>query len=170
MANHCRRSYPPLGSGIRPGPPPESGWPTEQPIPRLPRIPRANVDPIRSSADALAVVSAVMAHPMEAQTVVLLLDAVRLGERVLVINHNGNPSDLCTLVEGVCSNYAEPDTRAIVVATMRPGGATRPGDIDLWLEASALAESFGIELLEWFVVGPAGPECPRDLIGEPERW
>jgi len=33
-----------------------------------------------------------------------------------------------------------------------------------------LAETHGIELLEWFVVGPHGAECPRELLGEPERW
>jgi hypothetical protein len=167
MANHCRRSYPPLGSGIRPGPPPETGWPTEEPIPR---IPRANVDPIRSATDALAVVSAVMDHPMTPQTIVMLLDDDRRGERIVVVNDTDRTADPSTVVEWVCASYAEVTDRALVMATIRPRGATRPGDVDVWLEASALADSFGLELLEWFVVGPAGPECPRDLIGEPDRW
>ena len=25
-------------------------------------------------------------------------------------------------------------------------------------------------LVEWFVIGPHGVDCPRDLLGEPERW
>jgi hypothetical protein len=58
----------------------------------------------------------------------------------------------------------------LVVATVRPCGATQQGDVDRWLEASAIADAHGVELIEWFVIGPAGPECPRDLLGEPERW
>jgi hypothetical protein len=58
---------------------------------------------------------------------------------------------------------------------VRPGGglnlpATLPGDIDRWVEANEITEAHGIELIEWFVVGPAGVECPREMLGEPERW
>jgi hypothetical protein len=43
-------------------------------------------------------------------------------------------------------------------------------DIDRWLEASDIAAENGVELLEWFVVGPSGVVCPRELLGEPARW
>ena len=45
-----------------------------------------------------------------------------------------------------------------------------PGDIDRWLEADSITDSHGIELIEWFVIDPAGVECPRELLGEPDRW
>ena len=48
--------------------------------------------------------------------------------------------------------------------------ASLPGDIDRWVEANEITETYGIELVEWFVVGPAGVDCPRELLGEPERW
>jgi hypothetical protein len=59
---------------------------------------------------------------------------------------------------------------SLVVATVRPDAGVLPGDIDRWLEASAICEQFGVELVEWFVISPHGVECPRDLLGEPERW
>jgi hypothetical protein len=50
-----------------------------------------------------------------------------------------------------------------------PGGGVDAGDVDRWLEASDLLEGYGLELLEWFVIGDR-TWCPRDLLGEPPRW
>ena len=44
------------------------------------------------------------------------------------------------------------------------------GDVDRWLEISDLAEDHGVDLLEWYVIGPDGASCPRDRLGEPPRW
>ncbi len=144
-----------------------------QPTPRpLLRVPRANIDPVRSATDALALVSLAIDHPLCHETVVIVLDGDRRGSVITVVSGTEHV-DMCTVVETFCTAAtAEPPSCAssLIVATVRPGGATRPGDVDRWLEASALTETFGIELLEWFIIGPAGPECPRDLIGELERW
>jgi hypothetical protein len=59
---------------------------------------------------------------------------------------------------------------SLVVASVRPEGGLLPGDVDRWLEASTRCEQRGIVLLEWYVMGRYGPECPRDLLGEPPRW
>jgi len=139
------------------------------------RVPRANVDPIATATDALALVSLAITHPLQHETVVIVLDEQRLGSIITVVSGTQHV-DVCTVIERFCIAALETcadagaTPAALVVATVRPTGATRPGDVDRWLEASSLAETFGLELLEWFVIGPAGPECPRDLIGEPERW
>jgi hypothetical protein len=57
-----------------------------------------------------------------------------------------------------------------VIATVRPHDGVLPGDVDRWLDASSIARDHGIELIEWYVIGPHGTQCPRDLLGEPERW
>jgi hypothetical protein len=140
------------------------------PAPRqLSRIPRANIDPIGSAGDALALVSLVNAHPLRAETVVIVLDSERRGNVITVVSETRHV-DVCSILERFCSAAADTSAAHLVVATVRPEGATVPGDVDRWLEASALTDTFGIELLEWFIIGPAGPECPRDLIGEAERW
>lgn len=133
------------------------------------RIPRAHVDPIGGAADALVLISLAIAHPLADETVVIVLDAHRRGNVITVVSGTRHV-DLSLILERFCTATSGTAAAALVVATVRPDGATRPGDIDRWLEASALAETFGLSLLEWFVIGPAGPECPRDLIGEPERW
>ena len=151
------------------GVPPRLGWPDEREMPRIPRLPRANVDPIRSAGDALAVISSVMHHPLVDETVVVYLAEQRLGCHINVVADT-HDVDLGLLLDRLLSTVSPAGSLAMVVASVRPQGATRPGDLDAWLEASALMEARGIELVEWFVIGPAGPECPRDLLGEPERW
>jgi hypothetical protein len=59
---------------------------------------------------------------------------------------------------------------SLVVASVRPGGCVLPGDLDRWMEASTLAAAYGVTLIEWFIITESGVQCPRDLLGEPERW
>jgi hypothetical protein len=111
----------------------------------------------------------VVRAPLRHETVVVLLDGRRCGDTIVVVDGTEH-ADPCLVVERICEAVTGSGIEAIVVATVRPDGAMRPGDVDTWYETSALAETFGLELVEWFVVGPAGVECPRDLLGEPERW
>jgi hypothetical protein len=135
------------------------------------RTPRALVDPITGEAEALAVIAAAASHPLEHETIAFALDDGRFGSVITVVTNTEDPDCIVSVVEILCAAAsADPLLTGMVVASVRPDGATLPGDIDRWLEASEVADSFGIELIEWFVVGPAGAECPRDLIGEPARW
>jgi hypothetical protein len=138
---------------------------------RCSRLPRADVDPIASSFDALSLISLAMRRPLEFETIAFLLDDQRCGSTIAVISETVEPDMVIGVTESLCTVAASvPHLQSLVLASIRPDSATIPGDIDRWLEASAMAESFGIELVEWFVIGPSGPECPRDLLGEPERW
>lgn len=135
------------------------------------RVPRAHLDPIGSADEALALISAAIAHPLEHETVAVLLDEARCGGTITVVTGTDDPDAIFDVVEVMgMAALSEPSVTSLLVASVRPRGATLPGDVDRWLEASATADTFGLELLEWFVIGPAGPECPRDLIGEPPRW
>lgn len=137
----------------------------------VPRVPRANVDPIVDAERALALVSATVARPLQSETIVVLLDDHRRGGTITVVSGTDHPDALLDVVEVMCrAAQLSPVVTSLFVASVRPASATLPGDVDRWLEASSIADSFDLELLEWFVVGPGGPECPRDLIGEPERW
>jgi hypothetical protein len=135
------------------------------------RPPRAHVDPVADAADALALLSLAMHHPMQPEVIAFLLDDAGRGGTIVVVTDAESPDAVLGVVETMCmAAVASTDLCRLVVASVRPTGATRPGDIDRWLEASAIAEVHGVDLVEWFVIGPAGPECPRDLIGDPERW
>src|SRR5215213_5335162 len=129
------------------------------------RPPRAHIDPIADASDALLLFSLAMHLPMQPEVIAFLLDDAGRGGTIVVVTDAASPDSVLGVVETLSMAAAADATMCrLVVASVRPDGATRPGDIDRWLEASAIAEIHGIELVEWFVIGPAGPECPRDLL------
>jgi len=140
-----------------------------------PRPPHAG-DPIRSSVEAIAVVSLAIHRPLEAETIAFFLDDTGRSNTITVISGTTEPDSVLTVAE--CMAVAasrSPVLCGLVLATVRPKSppnlpATLAGDIDRWIEANEITETYGIELVEWFVVGPAGVDCPRELLGEPERW
>ncbi|MCU1359268.1 MAG: hypothetical protein JWN99_557 [Ilumatobacteraceae bacterium] len=135
------------------------------------RPPRAHVDRVADAADALSLIALAMHDPMQPEVVAFLLDQSGRGGTIVVVTDAASPDAVLGVVETLClAATADTELSRLVVASIRPSGATTPGDIDRWLEASAIADVHGVDLVEWFVIGPAGPECPRDLIGEPERW
>ena len=139
------------------------------------RLPQAS-QPIRSSIDAIAVVSLAIHRPLEAETIAFLLDENSRSNVITVVSGTTDPDSVLSVAE--CMSLAgarSPTLCGVVLATVRPEAApnlpaTLPGDIDRWIEASEITESNGIELIEWFIVGPAGIDCPRELLGEPQRW
>ena len=62
------------------------------------------------------------------------------------------------------------ETAYVVIASVRPTGDVEADDAQRWCRASDVVESHGMTLLEWFVLGRSGVDCPRDLTGEPDRW
>jgi hypothetical protein len=139
------------------------------------RLPHAG-DPIRSSIDAIAVVSLVIQRPLEAETVAFFLDENSRSSTITVISGTSDPDSMLSIVECLTMVVvSSPSLCGFVLATVRPASppnlpATQPGDVDRWIEANEIADSHGVELIEWFVVGPAGIDCPREMLGEPERW
>lgn len=139
------------------------------------RLPQAS-QPIRSPIDAIAVISLAIHRPLEAETIAFLLDENSRSNVITVVSGTTDPDSVLTVAE--CMAAAGAGSRSmcgVVVASVRPNAApnmspTLPGDLDRWVEANEITESHGIELIEWFVVGPAGVDCPRALLGEPERW
>ncbi len=147
--------------------------------PTRPRLPLAS-DPIRSSIDALAVVSLAIHRPLEAETITFFLDDAGRSNTITIVSGTTDPDSVLSVAECMAvAGSRLPSLCGVVLATVRPDIAptqpgtrrgTLPGDIDRWLEANAITEAHGIELIEWFIVGPAGVECPRELLGEPDRW
>ena len=135
------------------------------------RAPRPDIDPIRSADEALAVLSVAITQPLVHETMSFVLDASGRGNTVTVVSGTNRPDMVVDIAECLAVAAAtKPRARSIVLASVRPDSGMLPGDVDRWLEASAIVDQHGLVLLEWFVIGPMGPECPRDLLGEPERW
>ena len=132
------------------------------------RFPRARIDPIDGRAPALTLLLDSLADPPEHETVVLVLDDARCGVAVVSVAGTDRPDHVLDVVEFL-ARPGHSDAAALVVASSRPGGGLVDGDGDRWLEMCDLAETAGLELMEWFVVGSA-ISCPRDLWAVRPRW
>ncbi len=139
------------------------------------RLPIAG-EPILSSTDAIAIVSLAIHRPLVAETIAFFLDETSRSNTITVVSGTTDPDSVLTVAECMAvAGSRSLNLCGVVLATVRPNAApnlpaTLPGDIDRWVEANEITESHGIELIEWFVVGPSGVDCPRDLLGEPQRW
>ena len=140
-----------------------------------PRLPQATA-PIRSSIEALAVVALAIHRPLEPETIGFFLDETGRSNTITVVSGTTEPDSVLTVAECLAlAGARSPTLRGLVLATVRPNSglpvpATLPGDLDRWMEAVDITDSHGIELIEWFIVGPGGVDCPREMLGEPERW
>lgn len=148
------------------------------------RFPRAGIDPIDDAESALLAVSMAVTHPLRHETIVVLLDDARRGIGIVAVTGTRPPDAVVGVLDTVLDTVLDsvldsvfdsvfdsvPESvGAVVLASVRPGGAADGADIDRWLEMTDLADQHGVELLEWFVVADA-VSCPRDLLGEPPRW
>jgi hypothetical protein len=141
------------------------------------RVPRAGVDRMIDPADALALISLVVSSPPRGETIVVVLDRDHRGRTVANVDGTEHDDDVLTVVERFAAALAEErGGHALVIATVRVGRGADPDDGARWLEASDLADDYGVELVEWFVVeldhtGAARHvSCPRALLAEPPRW
>ncbi len=129
--------------------------------------------PVRNHADAVRLISAAVHEPLEHQTLGVLLDRHGRGRENAIIDVSGTvePEAMLRVTNfmSMLGERSHPFTR-LVVATVRPNGGLLAEDVDRWLEASQIAEGYGVRLIEWYVVHPDGISRPRELLGEPPRW
>lgn len=137
------------------------------PFPR--RVPRGGVDPIRSANEALTLFGAVVSRPWRTETIVVPLDQQRRGREVIAIS---GLDDLEPAVEMLLPALREAglDAHSVLAATVVIEAGQHGSWADRWLAAAARADELRCPLVEWFVLGPGGPWCPRDLLGIPPRW
>lgn len=137
--------------------------------------PRAGVDPILTAEAALAVIDIARSQPERAEHLCILLDDERRGHAIVSVVDPPDDDSVLAVVDtvgGACSlaGFAGDDPASIIVATIRPDGSASDCDIVRWELAEITAAVHGVVLLEWFVIGPDGVECPRELAGRPARW
>jgi len=126
---------------------------------------------IRSADDAVDLLTRAARQPLEPEVLTLFLDRHHMGSLITGVTGTTDPDMVVAVVELMCRAAALGEqAHRLVLASVRPEGGILPGDVDRWLEASAICHEAGIELVEWFVIAPGGISCPRDLLGEPERW
>jgi hypothetical protein len=135
------------------------------------RLPRAGVDPIHSAADALAVISVAMHDPLAPEIIAVLLDHEHRGVSVFVVTGTTHPDALFDVLHVIVNAAGPADVLgAVVLASVRSDGGLEPSDGDRWLDADAILDECGIELIEWFVIDETSVSLPREATGQPARW
>ncbi len=141
--------------------------------------PRAFVDPVDDAETAISLFQLAVRQPLQHETLVLPLDHDSRGGQIIAVSETERADDLFPVVQRLCDLLRRrADVCSVVVATVRPDGLDVHGedrvdgddDARRWQVASRLADAYGIELVEWFVIGPDGVSCPREQTDEPERW
>jgi hypothetical protein len=140
------------------------------------RVPRARHDPVLTADDALAVTSLAASSLPRHETIAFLLDDAFRGTGLITVVTDTDDADSVIRIGevmgelGSLSHGIGVEAAYVVIASVRPNGILEPEDALRWCSASDVVDSHGLTLLEWFVIGRSGPECPRDLLGEPDRW
>jgi hypothetical protein len=139
------------------------------------RPPRGGVEAILNAADALAVIDLAMARPARAETIVVFLEDDRTGRTILAVDGTADDDAVVDVVEVCCEATLDHDTTlGLVVASIRPNRGMAPVDAERWHDLDELADSYGVELIDWFVIAVTDDRtvacCPRDLAEVPARW
>lgn len=121
--------------------------------------------------------------PHDALALILHADATSPGDKIvaIVLDHRDRVISLLTVtsppdadglfgvLEAIGRRNSAGLIRGVILASCRGDHGLDADDADRWMEASDLCTPYGIDLVEWFVVGPT-IVCPRDILGEPPRW
>jgi hypothetical protein len=126
---------------------------------------------VLSEADALAVIDVARCRPDRPQLIGLAL-VDRRGHTIVVCDDADHPDAVLHGTEYLCHylHTALGRPGELIVATVRPGGGPLGDDLDRWDHADAIADDFGCELLEWFVMAGAETWRPREGAADPPRW
>ena len=141
-----------------------------------PRVPHTHRDPVITAEDALAVFQLAASSRPRHETIAFLLDECYRGTGLItVVTDTVDPDSVIRVAEvmaelGALDQGVGRETAFVVIASVRPDADVGPDDAFRWCSASDVVERHGLTLVEWFVCGPGGVDCPRDLSGEPERW
>jgi hypothetical protein len=105
------------------------------------------------------------------ETIAFFLDEASRSDTLIIVSDTVHDDAVYAVAECMLRVGNErAHVCGLVLATVRPNHRLRPGDTSRFHELELMAEDCGIELVEWFIVGPGGVESPRDLLGLPERW
>jgi hypothetical protein len=144
-----------------------------------PAGPGATPTPLTDADAALAVIRLAISATARPETVVLFLDDAHVGRACCIVSGTTAPDDVLD-VGALAAEVAgrSPDLHAAVLATVRAGpagrtpvGARLGDDVARWRALLELFDDVGVELLDWFVVGPgARVTSLRTRTRMPSPW
>ncbi|WP_040491529.1 hypothetical protein [Ilumatobacter nonamiensis] len=132
------------------------------------RLPRAHVDPVDDHAARL-LISSVLATPPRPESFIVFLDADRCASTIMTVSGTDDPDAILDIAAFAGAAASGAGFSSVVLASVRADDPFDLDDAERWLDIDAEIASAGVELVEWYVIGPT-VSTPRSLIGEPPRW
>ena len=112
-------------------------------------LPRARIEPIRSTTEALSVISLAITRPLREELVIVTCDHLRTGHSLAVFDVRPNFHELAHDVVGFVAS--SPVAAAVIAAHVRPTTASSADDsIERMLDV-CLSRA-GLSLLDFFTV------------------
>lgn len=130
------------------------------PDPAFP-VPRARLDRIERTADALAVIALAVTQPLVDETIILVLDQDRRGSVVTAITGTRDPDDVFGVVDIFSSALDLVAPSSLVVASVRPTLPVGTNDDDRWQRLVHRASGPQVHVDEWFIIDARGATSMR---------
>jgi hypothetical protein len=125
---------------------------------------------LANSAQALEFIDLLMTRDQPGSLAIMMEDNGRPGTCVAV-DGGGDPDGVFSVsscITRVCERT--PQIAAVILASVRPAYPPDSADIDRWFDLADEFGLIGVELLEWFVVGPDFAIGMREMTGCVPAW
>ena len=125
---------------------------------------------LADSAQAMDFIDLVMYRDCPG-TLAILMEDTGFPGTCIAVDGGSHPDSVFTVsvnITEVCRR--NPQFAGVVLASVRPEHSPDCGDIDRWFELVNDFEQIGIDLLEWFVIGPGFAVGMRAMTGCRPAW
>ena len=125
---------------------------------------------LADSAEALDFIDRVM-HRECPGTLAILMEDTGIPGICIAVDGGSHPDSVFTVsinISEACRRH--PQFAGVVLASVRPNHRPDCDDIDRWFELVSDFEQIGVDLLEWFVVGPGFAVGMRAMTGCWPAW
>ena len=125
---------------------------------------------LADSAEALQFIDLLM-HRGCPGTLAVLMEDTGLPGTCIAVDGGGHPDAVFTVSITVTAKcLRNPHVAGVVLASFRPTLRPDCEDIDRWFELVNDFEQIGVDLLEWFILGPGFAVGMRAMTGCRSAW
>jgi hypothetical protein len=130
---------------------------------------------VRSASDALTVFCQGLSRPATPEVLLIARNEEQQMLMMLVVTDTVEPDHVLEVLQSILQVSVGTAVDSLVMASMRPGMPICIDDALIWWSLQDLAESYGIEITDWFVLTEdffttGYAPSPRELAGEEAAW
>lgn len=126
--------------------------------------------PLCSAAAAISIIHLARSQPTRTETICLLTDALHLPIACIIVAGNGKADEVLAVAEMMTETAEHHGASHLVLASVRPGRAFEPADVNRWFALDHLLACSPLLLLEWFVLDGRSTVAASAVCGEEPRW